>query len=95
MTRKQRTERGLTLSTVTIPAGSEVTRIPYSRVEKYDYVSVLVSHDKDATSEWTMPVEDAVRMGIVPADFSAKPENPGKPQEPIAEQSKEAPESFA
>jgi hypothetical protein len=98
MTRKQKTEEGWTLKPVTISAGSKVTRIPFSRSDSYDYVSVLVSHDKNATSEWRMPFDEAVRMGIVPTDLSGKPREvrePEKPKELEEDYAEQVPESFA
>jgi hypothetical protein len=92
MTRKQKAETGWTLKPTNIPAGSKVTRIPFSRFDSYDYVSVLVSHDKDATSEWRMPFDEAVRMGIVSADLSMETEEAEEPEVDYPEQ---APESFA
>jgi len=96
MTRKQKAEEGWTLKTTTISAGSKVTRIPFSRSESYDYVSVLVSHDKDATSEWRMPFKEAVRLGIVPPDLS-KAEKPTESPKEEAEEDypEQVPESFA
>jgi hypothetical protein len=73
MTRKQKIERTKTLVDVTVPAGSEAMLIPYARSERMDIISVLISHDKDGTSEWTMPREDAIRLGIIGEDKTEEP----------------------
>lgn len=49
-----------------IPAGTVCTvEPPFKRQTLCDYVSVLISHGRDRTSEWTMPLEDAVSYGLV------------------------------
>ena len=66
MSRKPKSlDRYVTLKDVTIPAGSEGTAFLYVRSEKHNYMSVLISHDEDTTSEWLIPVEDALRLGII------------------------------
>jgi hypothetical protein len=65
MPRKQKTQKVLTTKEIVIPVGSEATVTPYMKSSKTDFVSVLISHDKNGTSEWTMPVEDAIRLGFI------------------------------
>lgn len=77
MTRKKtKTAKTKTLVDVVIPAGSEAIHEPYVRVERNDYVSVLISHDKHTTSEWLIPREDAIRLGIIPGSFEEGEELP-------------------
>lgn len=54
-----------TLKNILIPAGSEVGPAPVSITRYVDYVSVIVSHGPDHTSEWAMPKDDAIALGIV------------------------------
>lgn len=56
------------LSDVTIPAGTVASVEPAHRRDFYcDYVSVLIAHGNDRTSEWLIPLDDAVSYGLVEA----------------------------
>lgn len=77
MTRKKsQTVFVKTLKDVVIPAGTEGTLEPWRRSDIIDYVSVMVSHNKDVTSEWLIPRKDAISLGIIAE--TEKPEEPGE-----------------
>lgn len=65
MTRSKK--RRLTISReIVIPVGT-IARIEPNRVSRYsgEWVSVLIAHGKDHTSEWMMPLKEALALGLV------------------------------
>lgn len=72
MTKKRKPAPIKTLVDVVLPAGTEVSiNPPHQTNHAIPHVTVLVPHGKDSSSEWHMPLEDAVALGIVeaPAGF--------------------------
>lgn len=63
----QNTPRSVTtLTDIVIPAGTVASVEPPHRTDYCaDYVSVLIAHGNDRTSEWMMPLEDAISYGLV------------------------------
>lgn len=54
------------LKDILLSARTEATILPPHRVDyATPQVTILIAHGKDASSEWHMPLEDAVALGIV------------------------------
>ena len=61
------------LQDIVVKAGTMLSiEPPFKRETMCDYVSVLIAHGKDRTSEWTMPLDDAVSYGLVSAPVEKK-----------------------
>lgn len=55
-----------TLVNIALSAGTEVSIDPPCRANyAAPYVTVLIAHGRHSSSEWRMPLEDAVALGIV------------------------------
>ena len=68
MPKKSKPNPVKTLIDIVLPAGTEVSINPPHRVSyAIPHVTVLIAHGKDSSSEWHMPLEDAVALGIVEA----------------------------
>lgn len=66
MAKRYKPQTARTLVDIIIPAGTEAAVEPPHRTEYCTkYVSVLIAHGNDRTSEWLMPLEDAVSFGLV------------------------------
>ncbi len=66
MSRKQPTKTYVIARDIVIKAGTEVfVHGPHSRKVHYDAATVLTAVTKDTTSEWAMPLDEAVAAGLV------------------------------
>lgn len=66
MSKRRKPQIARLLNDLIIPIGTACTvEPPFKRQTMCDYVSVLISHGNDRTSEWTMPLDDAVSYGLV------------------------------
>lgn len=52
---------------IVIPTGTKVDVRPSGTRSKIfcDFAEVLISETKDHTSEWTMPLDEALELGII------------------------------
>jgi hypothetical protein len=57
----------VTTRDIVIPAGTEVDISPagMGRTIHCDFASILTAETKDHTSEWSMPLDEALELGIV------------------------------
>lgn len=72
MAKRKKSQIVRLLNDLIIPIGTTCTvEPPFKRQTMCDYVSVLIPHGNDRTSEWTMPLDDAVIYGLVSAPEDA------------------------
>lgn len=55
----------VTINDIVIPAGTEVQVAPYKVRRFVPFASVLLGVTKDMTAEWTMPVDEAIKTGLI------------------------------
>lgn len=65
--RGEKQARYITAVEIVIPAGTEVTIAPdeVKRHPAHSYASALLGMTKDSTSEWTMPLSEALQLGFI------------------------------
>lgn len=55
----------VTAKEIVIPAGTEVQLAP-SKISRFvPYAGVLLGVTKDTTAEWTMPLDEALKTGLI------------------------------
>lgn len=55
----------VTTRDIVIPAGTKVQEAPHRVERATPFVSVLQAASKDSTMEWTMPLDEALELGII------------------------------
>jgi hypothetical protein len=56
-----------TTQDIVIPAGTRVRAEPAGRTHKtfVELASILLPHSEDCTGEWMLPLDEAVKLGLV------------------------------
>lgn len=55
----------ITTKDIVIPAGTPVMRDSIKRKYAVDMASILTAETRDATSEWMMPFDEALALGLI------------------------------
>lgn len=59
--------RYVTTRAITIPAGTEIVQTGEYTARRGNQASILIAETRDNTSEWQMPFDEALALGLIAA----------------------------